>query len=293
METITIQNRNEDEREKAAERMRFVEKIYGAALAEHAQFREIPESNIKEVILTALEEIEKLEKAANPKNTLAALTPEVAKKISTLWVFSGPGTYDDPIKEDRYKKYLWAKGMDRTRLSYTAWLARKISETVSGETLHGPINEIPERIQKDKKLIAENSPTILYNGTELENSVVKDVLTREGIIIPPEKIRIIGEGIDSTVDQVKTFKLPEELHRPGGEIGLVSYAPHLMRIIHMLSQYNSLPEDMTVRLFPIATPREGKEEYSTLEIKGLLYYVFLGKNAQVVAYPSVIRGERI
>lgn len=288
---MTIENKNEDEKQKAAERIRFMERIYGAAVEEHSQFKKIPESDIKEVIETALEEIEKLENAGNPTDVLAALPLEVAKKISALWVFSGPGTYDDPIKDDRYKNYTWARGMDKERLSYAAWLARKISETVSGETLRGPINGIPERIQKARKMIAENGPTILYNGTELENSVVRDVLTRKGIVIPPEKVRIIGEGINNTVDQVKTFKLPEELHRSGGEIGIISHAPHLMRIIHILSQYQSLPKDMIVRLFPISSSAEGREEYAETEIRALLYYVFLGKNAQAIAYPSIIHGR--
>jgi len=278
--------------EKAAERSRSMERIYAAALEQHTQFKQIPEQDIKEVIGTALEEIEKLERAGNLSDALTALTLEVAESISALWVFSGPGSYDEPAKEDRYKNYPWARGMDRARLSYGALLSRKISEKLSSEILKGSISKVSARIQKARELIAEHGPTIIYNGTELENSVARDVLTREGIIIPPEKAIIAGEGIDNTVDQIKDFKFPEELHQSGGEIGIVSHAPHIMRIIHILSQYQTLPKDMTVRLFPMATPQGGKEEYADNEIKGLLYYVFLAKKAQPTAYPALIHGEK-
>ena len=42
MEKITLENGNEKEREKTAEKMRFAERIYHAALKEHAGFKEIP-----------------------------------------------------------------------------------------------------------------------------------------------------------------------------------------------------------------------------------------------------------
>ena len=291
MEKITLENGNEKEREKTAERMRFAERIYHAALKEHAGFKEIPELQIKEVISTALEEIDVLEAAADKELALTSLTPEIARNISALWIFSGPGTYDEPVKEDRYKQYAWAKGMDRARLSYGAWLARKISEQVSGETLHGPVEDATQRIQDAKEMIAAHGPTILYNGTELENSVVKDVLMRDGIVIPSEKVRVLGEGISNTVDQIRSFALPEELHWQGGDIGIISHAPHLMRILHMLNRYQPLPKDMAVRLFPLASPKEGREEYAEMEIKGLLYYLYLGKNATEESYPSTIHGR--
>src|SRR3989344_6110056 len=119
------------EKEKTAERGRSVERIYGAALAEHEEFKKIPEADIKAVISTALTEINALENAAGLEKSLPALTPEVVKDISALWVFAGPGTYDSPVKDDRYKDYPWARGMDRARLSYAALLDRKISEIIS------------------------------------------------------------------------------------------------------------------------------------------------------------------
>ncbi|MDO8575792.1 MAG: hypothetical protein Q7R90_00585 [bacterium] len=289
MEEITTGNERARV-ESSAERTRSIEQIYRAALAQHAKFAEIPEQKIKQVIEKSLSEIEELETAAGAGRALAALTPEIARTISAVWIFSGPGTYDKPVKEDRYKQYPWARGMDRARLSYGAWLVRKISEKVSGEVMRGPMTELPRLVADAREMISRSGPVILYNGTELENSVVKDVLTRTGIVIPPEKVMVAGEGIQNTVDQVKTFELPEKLHHAGGEIGIISHAPHLMRVTHMLSQYHPLPDDMSVRLFPIASPKEGREEYVETEIKALLYYVFIGKNAHEDAYPSIVHG---
>lgn len=237
------------------------DKIYRLALEEHPEFEKIPELDIKQVIKTAVSEIEELEK-------MALRAEEVKGETLALWVFSGPGTYDDAFINDRYGDYSWTKGMDRARIAYAERLVHHIAE------------------------IAENYPTIIYNGSNLQNSVLRKVVKRKEIKIPSEKIMIVGENINNTVDQIKTFILPKHLHKPGFEIGLVSHAPHLMRIIHTLNHYKTIPKNMTIRLFPISTPEEGKEEFAVSEIKGLLYYIFLAKNASSVAYPHIIHGKK-
>ncbi len=94
-------------------------------------------------------------------------------------------------------------------------------------------------------------------------------------MIAADKVHIPATSIANTVDQVKTFVLPESLHLAGGEIGLVSHAPHLVRTLHMLNRYQVIPEDMKIRLFPLKSPKEGREEYTTMEVRGLLYYIYL------------------
>ncbi len=272
----------------------MVEKIYRAALAEHKELKELPEAELRTVIRGALEEIDRLERAANPREVKSAMTPEIAENLSALWVFSGPGTYDSAKKNDRYQTYPWAEWMDRDRLSYAGWLARISAELVAeGENPRGPIGEADKRKAEARKAIGEHGPIIIYNGTAEENEVARSVPKREGIIVPEEKVVVAGGGIAKTVDQIKTFALPENLHRPGGEIGLVSHAPHLMRVLHMLKRYEPLPKDMKVRLFPIASPIEGKEEYVTLEVKGLLYYIYLSAehDADKETYPHIIHRE--
>ncbi len=284
----------QEKKAETADREPLIEKIYLAALAEHARFKDFPEVEIKSVIKSALVEIENMENSADPKIALEALTPEVAEKITALWDFSGPGTYDNPTKEDRYKNYSWAKNMDRNRLSYTAWLARKIAEVRGGKSPSlGPVEETRRRNISTKELIEQSGPGIIYNGTEVENAVVNSVLERTGIIIPKKNVTVLGDGIKNTSDQVSQFSLPEHLHRTGGEIGLISHAPQLMRIVHMLERFQTLPKDMTVRLFPIATPTLGKENYAILEIKGLLYYIYISgnHNAEKNSYPYTIHGS--
>ncbi len=279
-----------------------VETVFEAALAEHEEFREVPQTEMKELIKASLDEAEELERCADPKEATDALTPAIAENILALWVFSGPGTYEQPVKDDRYKNYKWARGMDRARLDYAAFLARKIAELRSGETAgRGPINEAEKRKQKAKSLLSSHGPSIIYNGTEVENAAAKRALTRPGVIIPGEKAHILELDPSHTVpqkelrtsDQIKRFMLPDILHKAGKEIAIISHAPHLPRILRMMNRYKPLPNDMAVRLFPLRTPTEGREEFTGMETRGLLYYVFLSPehDATKEPYPHVIHGK--
>lgn len=231
------------------------EKIYQLALAENPGLKEIAESEVKAVIKTGIIEIEALEKAIDAK---------INSKIKALWVFSGPGTYDDVFVNDRYKDVSWNMGMDRSRITYAENL----------------INNFAQNNQK--------TPTFIYNGSDQQNDVLRKVVKRGDIKILKDKIIITGNNLKNTVDQIKRFIFPESLHEVGGEVGLISHAPHLMRIIHILNKYQVIPKDMTVRLFPIATPESGLEEYKIMEIKGLLYYIFISGDATTDSYPYVI-----
>ncbi|MEK7143825.1 MAG: hypothetical protein AAB820_00640, partial [Patescibacteria group bacterium] len=144
---------------------------------------------------------------------------------------------------------------------------------------------IKETKQLTKKAILESGPYIIYNGTIEENENVKEILNREGIIMPPEKVMVIEEPIEKTVDQVKTFKLPEGAYMIGKEIAVVSHAPHLSRIIRMVNRYKPFPPDVKMKLFPLATPKEGKEEYIQKEISGLLYYIYVSDDHDAVKEP--------
>lgn len=277
-----------------------VNAVYAAALEEHPEFTDFPEHDIKTLIKTSHDEIEVLERVANPKEAIAALTSKIAEKISALWVFSGPGTYEEPVKNDSYKDYPWARGMDRVRINYAVFLARKIAEIRSGaRERRGPIHAVTERKQQAKAAISSHGPAIIYNGNEIENAAAERALAHSGSIVPSEKAEILELDPSHTIPeprtfhQIKLFKLPEHLYQPGNEIAIVSHAPQLPRILRMLNRYQTLPKDMTVRLFPLPTPPEGKEEYATLEIKGLLYYVFLSPDHDATRepYPHVIHGK--
>lgn len=232
----------------------IVKKIYDLALLEHPEFMEIRATDIIEVIQSAVIQINKFEEVAKH-------APKINDKISALWIFSGAGTYHGLISGERYSKYEWAKNMDRERVNHAVKILRTSIEDF------------------------KNYPMIIYNGGDNQNIAIKEAINNKEIDILEEEIMIIGSGIKNTLDQIQTFVFPENLHKPHREIGLITHAPQLPRILHMLNYYKVLPMDMTVRLLPMSTPPDGKEEYMVMEVKGLLYYVFLGGNALVTPYP--------
>mgnify|MGYP001578133396 CR=1 FL=1 len=264
---------------------RLVDDIYTKAISDHRVLGEIPEAEVKSFVKDVIEEMNLLEKIGERDKRLVDLPNEVIKDIEVIWVFSGPGTYDRPVKEDRYKDYPWARGMDRARLNYAAQLARKITMARTNEDFKSPLSAIEKTKQLTKKAILESGPYVIYNGTAEENENIKEVLTREGVIMPPEKVIIIEEPIEKTVDQIKTFKLPEGINMTNKEIAVVSHAPHLSRIVRMINRYKPFPPDTKIRLFPLATPDEGKKEYAQNEAIGLLYYIYVSDDHDAVEEP--------
>ncbi len=248
----------------------------------------IPNATVQEIIRNAASEIEKLEEAAKPQNALSALTPQIAEDTVALWVFSGP---DDKNDKDRYRHIPWAHGMDKARLDYAAWLERKISEIrMPSQPKTQEKGQIRQEIDQTREMIKMVGPVIIYNGSDPLNENLNSELQKD-IIIPKNKVAIEGSGIVNTVDQIKDFVLPTGLHQPGKEIGIISHAPHLMRIAHMLNRFQTLPKDMKVRFFPIATPKNATQEYSELETMGLLFYIANG-SATKDTYQYTIHGGK-
>lgn len=279
--------------QESGEREELVEKIYQAALQQNEAFKKCSTSEeMKSIIRTMLHEIEELYTVANPEIAAKALTPEIAQKIVAVWDFSGAGTYYEPTKDDAYQNVRWADNADHDRLNYSAFLARKIAELrATGTTLHGSMETHNERIASAKRFMSENGPTIIYNGREDENDAARRIREHNSIV-PPEKFDISGTGITKTSHQIRDFKLPENLHQPGKEIVLVSHVEQFPRILRMLQHYKTIPADMTIRLCPIATPKNGREEYALWEGRGLLYYTLLSPNheAEKKPYPHTIHG---
>ena len=263
-----------------------IDAVYESATGEHEALKQFPRGEIKQLIGNVLQEIELLEEIAERDYRELRIADEVAKKIEALWVLSGPGTYDDPVKEDRYKNYPWARGMDRARLNYAARIARRVAEARSGEAFNkGGLSSLKERKELTKQAISESGPYIIYNGRPDENEVVRDVLTREGIIIPKEKVMVIGEDIDKSVDQVKTIRLPEDFSIEHDELAIISHAPQLARIVRMINRYKPFPEGTKIRLLPVPTPEGGKAEYALMETRGILYYTFLSPDRDTTKEP--------
>jgi hypothetical protein len=262
-----------------------IDVIFESAIKQHDVLKNVPETEIKTLIRSVLEEIDLFEKVGKRDKKRLDVPLEVARNIVAIWDFSGPGTYDKPFKEDRYKDYKWAEGMDRARLNHTALLARKITEAIIGGVERGELSRVQTRIARSRENIREVGPFIIYNGTEEENAVVRDVLTRQGVVVPAEKV-IIPEGrIEKTSDQIAKIKLPESVDIGGKEVAIVSHAPHLSRVIRMINRYRPFPENTKIRLFPLPTPQAGKFEYAMMEIRGILYYVYVSPDSEATKDP--------
>lgn len=257
--------------------------LYKLAVEERPEYFKYSQNEIKRLISDTVSEIDMLEKIGEKEREKITDSPGVLQNIAVVWVISGPGTYDLPTKEDKYKDLEWAKGMDRARLNHGAVLARAITKARSGP-LEGSLMDIVERKRKTKEIIKNYGPEIVYNGTEQENDTVFNVLSRKGVVIPEEKVHIIRGDIETTLDQVKTFKLPVEL-KENEELAIISHAPHLARIMHMINKHKPFPEGTRIRLFPVPTPENGKEEYAKMETLGLLRYIYLDNEATIESYP--------
>ncbi|MBI4085843.1 MAG: hypothetical protein HY433_01200 [Candidatus Liptonbacteria bacterium] len=271
------------------------DELYRKALADHTDYGNLPESEIKALITEIAQEIKQLEEVGEKEKARIEMPAETAKKIGAIWVNSGVGTYDTPLKEKErgvYKNLPWIQWADRQRLNHAAILARKVAEARSGENFdRGSLASIKERKAKIKEMIGRYGPKIIYNGTELEDDTVADVLSREGTIIPEDDVIIIRGSVErpiiNTLDTVKTLKLPPEF-RDDQELAIVAHAPHLARIMRMLNKQPPFPRTTKVRLFPVPTPEAGKKEYAELEILGILNYVLRRGVAEKESYPYVM-----
>lgn len=270
---------------KPSEEKSQIEDIYESTIVEHRALEKLSPERIKEFIKGRLEEINLLESVGEKNKLGFGLLPEVAKNIGIIWVFSGPGTYDQPRKEgDRYHGD-WTDGMDRARLNQAARLSRKVTEVITGEKFHSSLANISQEKARIKEAIKEKGPFIIYNGTVVENEAVEKALARKGTVIPPEKVMVINGDIKRTVDQIRTFRLPPDFDIEGKEIALVSHAPHLVRIIRMINRHRPFPEGAKVRMFPLPTPKQGKYEYAKMEIRGLIYYIYLSRDHDATEDP--------
>ena len=253
-----------------------IEKIYEDALAEHPEFRKIEKEKIIAIIKREWDRIASFEAMGTRNAKHLEIDAEIANKIGTIWVFSGPGTYDQPFKKnDKFREYPWAAWMDKIRLDHAALLAKKIAKARSGV----PTGNLSQNPAKVRSLIAKYGPYVVYNGFSEENLAFEKMLERGGAVLPAEKVKIIHADLETTVDQIKTFSLPDDPAVGNKEVALVSHAPHLDRILHMLSKYKALRRGSTPFLFPVATPKEGRTQFGEMEIRGLLYRIFLTKDA--------------
>src|SRR3989338_8169710 len=272
-----------------------MDELYQKALQDHAEYEALPASEVKTFIAEIAEEIRRLEQVGEKEKGRIEMPTEIAKKIGAIWVNSGVGTYDTPIKEKErgvYKNLPWMEWADRARLNHAAILERKVADARSGQNFDtGSLGDLKERKAKIKEMISQYGPKIIYNGVELENDGVATVLGREGTVIPENAVTIIRGNAEhpiiNTLDTVKTLKLPPEF-QDDQELAIVAHAPHLARIMRMINKQPPFPRNTKVRLFPVPTPEVGKKEYAELETLGILNYVLRRGVADKESYTYVV-----
>lgn len=104
--------------------LRLADVIFADAVDKNPDYKN-KEEEVKRLINTALREIAELEAVANPRTALELLTPEVANKITAIWVVSGSGNYEKPKYDDLWVDIPWADWSDRNRIMYGVRLAKK------------------------------------------------------------------------------------------------------------------------------------------------------------------------
>ena len=264
--------------------------IYQAALREHPAFAARSKEKMEYVIQRELQRIDAFEtKGKQDEEDNLVISKAAAEKIDTIWVFSGPGTYDTPLKEmDKFEQYPWARWMDRRRTQHGFLLAQRIAEMRSGKKLFSVLE--PERV---RDLINEYGPYVVYNGTTKENDTLAAAVHRSESLMPAEKTKIIYNDPNAlkhyTANQLRNFGMPDSREAREKDVALISHAPHLNRILHMMERYKPLPEGEKPYVFPLSSG-EGREQFTELEVKGLLYYMYLSPNREAAEniYPYVM-----
>lgn len=248
-----------------------IEAIYSVSVMEHPEFAQWNKEKIRRIIATELQRIDLFERAgAEDRDAHFKIRDEAAKRIGTIWAISGTGTYDAPVTAQDNKALAgkaWARWMDRDRINRSVLLAKRITQVRSGK----------DRVTN--ALMLKYTPYIVYNGYDVQNSAFLKAVANGTVMFPMEKVKVISGGLKTTGDQVRAFALPDDPALAGMDIAIVSHAPHLSRIIHMISAHKPFPPGVLPYLFPLATPHYGREEFTFMEVKGLLYYIFLAKDA--------------
>jgi hypothetical protein len=264
--------------------------VFSQMTQENPSLNSIAESRVRGLIEASLSAIRNLEEIGRRDLHDFSISPDIAEKIGAVWVISGAGTYDEPFKKDPYQGIWWARYMDRARINYGTRILRKITETKEDKRHNGSISTVEERKHDLRQAILEDGPIVIYNGSGPENDTVRDVLTREGVIIPAEICYIQKEPTANTVVAIKSLHLPEILKKEikGKEVAIVAHGPQLQRIAHIMGKYYPFGEDTQVRFFPIPTPPGGEVEYAIKEARGIVYYALVKNEAAENPHPYLL-----
>lgn len=222
--------------------------------------------------------------------------PEIHNDTDVIYIDSGPGPYSyKMLEEDKsdlddvnYHKWKWSRKMDRARIR-TAYV---IASHVTAKRLKkqtGITKELKDLTEEDYE---RYSPYLMYTSVEWQAKHIRNSILLSRALgsfkIPKNRIFMYeayksetGEmkPIVNTQDQIEGLTFPNNPEGfPPRRIAMVSHPAHLLRILHILGKYpNVIPDETTLQLFPITTPKDGVNEYAKAEILGSLATVFKGR----------------
>lgn len=259
---------------------RLKDSVLEAARIDTPQLKDIDPLEVNGILDRGLTMLQEFEGAALPH-------PKIYPDTDVVFVVPGPGEYSSNFppyeeKSDRYRQLPWARKMDRARVRAGIVLVRGITAQRLGKSAKDVTSED----------ILQYGPWLHYSATHWENEHIKGVLSQEVLKFPPGKIMmyedIVGQDgktrpIVNTADQLEGLRFPEGLMPR--RVAVVSHAPHLVRIMHMMEKYKeSIPTGTIVQPFPLPTPVKGVPEYAKMELKGTLAAIYKLHTASPVPY---------
>ncbi len=206
--------------------------------------------------------------------------------MDAIWCLSAPGTFNKKWKYDRYAHTPYTQSWDRDRILASISISKAIGRLRLGISKTG-------KIATDMySEILDASPPIVYNGRPDENKAIRDAkksATQKNVFL--DEIFLIdtdkGEEYNS-LDQVRSFRLPDRDLKEGDSIGVVIHPGQALRLLHFLEKEgNGFPENVRVKIFPLPTGTDGNPHNHILETCGLLYYRFTTGDASDVPYPYI------
>lgn len=262
------------------ELQKLKERVLESAKIDSPQLQDIDPKEIDGILTLDLAMLQEFEKAALPH-------PKIYPDTDVVFVVPGPGEYSQKLppyeeKPDRYQHLSWARKMDRARVRAGVILVKEITAL---------------RLEKNVKEVTSEDilaygPWLHYSTTPWENEHIKGVLAQEVVKFPPGKTimyeDIVGRDgktrpIVNTADQLEGLQFPEGL--TPRRIAVLSHAPHLVRIMHMMEKYKDrIPEGTIVQPFPIPTPVAGVPEYARMELQGTLAAIYKLHTASQASY---------
>ncbi len=282
-----------------AERERLKTDILDTAIEErfHLVYAHLRE--VEAFISNGVDLIQRLEEATYQRH------PQIHTDTDVIYIDSGPGPYSYHMLEEgktdlddkNYHKWQWSRKMDRARIRTAYTLASLITaKRIQEET--GTIKPLQTLSEED---FAKYGPYLMYTSVDWQASHVKHALQiarqNGSFRIPDEKLVMYKHFTNSngevrpivhTEDQMEGLILP---NNPNGSkprrAVIVSHPAHFVRIVSVLGKYPGvIPNETTLQLFPIPTPKEAVIPYATAELLGTIPTILVKQRASFAPYTN-------